>query len=172
MISKEFKEKVEHQSLIRGDSWGRQVLSRICTVDLEREGAVYHFSCWVKFYREEEGSSTQFGRKPSTEINQAMQEIYQYMEDSDECQFSLKSLHDLVDNKYTISEVTVKRKLIEHYGDHITITATQKKVPVVCFRNQCNQILSDHWYIKKRKMRRKKKYASWRKLVKLQENIL
>lgn len=59
---------------------GRNVYCRICAVDLEVVGAVYHNACWTNFKRED--ALLTLGRAPSDEISKAMEIIYNYLEGS------------------------------------------------------------------------------------------
>lgn len=44
-----FKNKVEQEAVDIGDSQGRQVIGRICKLDLKKEHAQYYFTCWIQF---------------------------------------------------------------------------------------------------------------------------
>jgi hypothetical protein len=136
------KENIEKQAISRKDKWGRQVFSRIYTVKLKDVRPKYHYGCWKSFMRE---SSNSVGRPQDNDLCKAMEVIYSYLEQNDDCQFTITELCDLVED-YKISIRTMKHKLKEHYGDDIYITDTQSKVPVVCFRNSSDRIIHEHWY--------------------------
>ena len=38
------------------------------------------------------------------------------------------------------------KKLLEYYGDQITITSIPGKPSIVCFRDTADCILNDNWY--------------------------
>ena len=122
---------------------------RISSVDLKCVGAVYHRACWIKFKKGK--TFTTPGRAPSDDISQAMEIIYDFMEESEDSQFSIKKLLNLVAMKYTISEMTIRRKLSEHYGNRIVLASTKKKISVVCFRTHGAKIINDRWYEEKMK---------------------
>ncbi|KYN28333.1 hypothetical protein ALC57_02246 [Trachymyrmex cornetzi] len=78
-----------------------------------------------------------------------METIYNYLENSDDCQFSLHELINQIEG-YVPHETTIKHKLKEKYGDDIIITVNRKKTPTVCFRNIGHAILSDNWYVSRK----------------------
>lgn len=77
-----------------------------------------------------------------------MEVIFHFIENIDDCQFSLSDLINRLKD-YVPSELTVKRKLKEKYGDEIIIVTNTKKVTAICFRNTGYTILSNHWYEQK-----------------------
>lgn len=144
VLDSAFQDKVKMYAESRNDKTGRQVISRICSVDLKAVGAAYHRNCWATFRRDNIHSAP--GRTPSEEIFEGMKLVYDYLEGNDDCQFSLKELFKVSGLQGKCSELTMKTKLIEHFGDRIIITCTQNRVPVVCFRNRSEKIIYDRWY--------------------------
>lgn len=145
-----FKSNVEKRALSRKDRWGRQVFSRVCSVNVEEVRPKYHYVCWKKFMCENPASTFMPGRPKDNSISQAMEFVYSYMEQSDDSQFSILELCEVVED-YGVSVQTMKVRLKEHYGDDISITSTQSKVPVVCFRSCGDRIIRDHWYQERKK---------------------
>lgn len=90
--SSDFKQKIESNVLLIRDTWGRNVIGRISSEDSVL--AVYHKSCWAKFSRigstEKRSPKAPTAAVPSQDASDAMNVIYQYMEDRDDCQFSLR----------------------------------------------------------------------------------
>ena len=79
-----------------------------------------------------------------------MEIIYSYLEQSDDCQFSIHDLCEEVED-HDISVQTMKHRLVERYGHDIIITTTQTKVPIVCFCNCGDRIIHDQWYKERKK---------------------
>ena len=48
--------------------------------------------------------------------------------------------------EYRPVESTLKKKLVEKYGNNIENSESPYKPTVVCFRNTCDPILSNSWY--------------------------
>lgn len=152
--SNDLKQKIKCKALLRRDRWGRNVLGRMSSEDLVAASAVYHQPCWVRFSRgstEEKSPKHPPAAVPNQDVSDAMNVIYQYMEDSDDCQFSVKELHDLVaeNKKKYICETTIKRRLLEQYQDNILIASTKKKASVVCFRAHGEKVLNNNWHKQK-----------------------
>lgn len=126
-----FQESVKEMAKKRNDTLGRLLLKRLSgSVDLVAEEAVYHKDCLTSFFRPVSGVKR--GRPESDEIRNAMDEIFRILEESDDCQFSLKELTENL--SYIPTLKTIKRKLVEKYGDDIIISSLQNRDVVICFR--------------------------------------
>lgn len=122
------------------DDWSREVTSRIRGVDLVGEGARYHRPCYGKFCRPR-ASGKPSGRPLDESIKSSMERIFNYLEENkDDCEFSLSELRDVVDDDPP-TNVTIKKKLVEKYGDDIVITSHVGRTPIISFRN--NEVLDN-----------------------------
>lgn len=112
-------------------------------MDLVAEVAQYHRPCYARFCLPTRSSGATLGRPEDAEIADGMARVYKYLqENEDKCQFSLRELSSLLDNPP--SDATLKRKLIEHYGDDLVITSLVGRTPIVSFRT--HHVLLDSWY--------------------------
>lgn len=66
------------------------------TCDLKKECTQYYFTCWVQIFRQQVGPSSTVGGKCSDDLANPIEDIYEYMESSSDCPFSVKDLIDLV----------------------------------------------------------------------------
>lgn len=82
------------------------------------------------------------------DVTSALEVIFNFIKNSDECQFSLSKLMNLIKG-YVPTEKTIKRKLKEKYGNDIILSTNKNKVCIVCFRNTGYKILTNHWYEQK-----------------------
>lgn len=152
----------------RNDTWGKQVKKRILPVnDLVAADAEYHRACHKKFILKV--AQKKVGRPEDELVNAAMEKIYCILEDSDDCQHSINDLIDELDGyvmivleiKNVCSKIyhiinfflsfcpdlkTVKYKLLQKYGEQISITTLKNRTPVVSFKTVGHKILSDHSY--------------------------
>ena len=75
----------------RNDDWGRIVSARLGNViDLVAAEAKYHNSCYTKFYKVP--SSRKRGRPEDDELAAAFGHLFAFLEDNDECQYSVDEL--------------------------------------------------------------------------------
>lgn len=139
----------------RNDDWGKSVLVRLASViDLVAAEGRYHRQCYQYFLRPGSalpGSAPLQGRQVDEEKSSAFQLLCKFLEDNDECQFTIDELLSTL-NTLNPTEVNVyskkhlKRKLEKHYGEFITITETKGKCSTVCFSGCSSRILTDKWY--------------------------
>jgi len=67
--------------------------------DLIAEDAIYHRKCYQYFFKLEQDSTGQpskVGRPTSSEVTSTMQKIFEELENSEECQFSINDLLDKI----------------------------------------------------------------------------
>lgn len=141
------KEEVLKHAKKRKDKWGTEVKSRLAPVhDLVAAEAKFHRTCYFNFIKEENKQDTP-GRPRTTEVHDAMNQIFQFLEESDDCQFSLTELTEQIKG-YVPHVNTIKKELIKKYGNDIFITSNKNKTVTVCFKNVGHKILCDNWYTK------------------------
>lgn len=81
--------------------------------------------------------------------------VCEYIGNENECQFIMKFLIEKMNG--TCVKKTFRNKLIEKYGDDKSITASQGKKKVVCFKNASLKILPDAWYNSKKQIKDKER---------------
>lgn len=136
----------------RKDDWGNEVLLRIqCESDLVSAEAKYQHDCALHFRagRQRNEYCTK-GRPPDIVRVEAFQKLCQYLENNEECQYSLNELAETMDSfldghkgyetKY------LKEKLKQQYGDQIIITNLKGwSENIVTFRDRGHQVLRELW---------------------------
>lgn len=92
----------------RGDKWAQEVLLRLKGIsDLVAVEAIYHERCSVNFVKKP-NIGPKVGRPHVSDVTSAMQVIFDFIENSDDCQFSMPDLINLLKN-YVPSELTIKK---------------------------------------------------------------
>lgn len=133
--------------LARKDKWGDEVVGRISSItDLVAEEAVYHDDCRKNFCRLAKTSNDE----STDHVTAAMEEIYAFMEENNDSQFTLPEIRNAVTGPVP-DDKTIKKKLVEKFGDRVTITvgSNRYQLPIICFTDTAHKILSDSWYEKK-----------------------
>jgi len=116
--------------------------------DLVASEGRYHRDCFKKFIKVEAVRSV--GRPENPVAGEAFQNLCEYINNNDECQYSLSDLLDTMNdmsqpfNCYT--EKHLKRQLLTHYKSDIVITELPGKVNHVSRREKSYKILTDTWY--------------------------
>ena len=145
---------IRNNAKTRNDSWGSEVLLRLASVvDLVAAEGRYHRMCYKYFLRPKcakPGTSVEQERKPDDEKSQAFMKLCEYLQQNDECQYSLDELLSIMTNfdgsSTTYSKKHLKRKLQDHFGNQITISDISGKTCIVCFTQYMKDVLSDEWY--------------------------
>jgi len=100
------------------------------------EEAIYHHDCYKKFLKM--STSLKRGRSESDEIRMAMEEIYRVIEETDDCQFTLKDLN----STFIPDRKTIKQQLIEKYGDDLVIASDGNHSAIFCFKGTSRKLLT------------------------------
>lgn len=151
----EMANKIIEKARMRGDEWGKKIEERISQLlnlntDLVAVNAEYHQKCLKSFYHPPK-SAQKRGFRPSPSVDEAMQVIFSYIdENSDECQFSIQQLLELIEEDSRPHSKTVKSRLQEKYGDQIIISESRRG-PVVSLKRVGDKILYDNWYSNEKK---------------------
>lgn len=74
-----------------------------------------------------------------------MQLIYNYIENHDECQFSLQELQTI--GKEELSDKTILKYLRIKYGDDITIITRPRKDTTICYSGIRSFPVDEFWYL-------------------------
>lgn len=114
--------------------------------DLVAADARYHDSCYKSFVRTNTGGK--IGRPQSETINSAMEEIFNFIESSDDCQFSLDKLKNVCQN-VDLENGIIKIRLKLKYGSRIIITEKPGKLTFICFVDNYQDVLSQAGLITK-----------------------
>ena len=146
----------------RNDEWSETIRARLMNVhDLPAADAIYHQTCNVNFrtnrqlpqlYETDElpaAKKRKVGRPQDEEKNQAFVKVAKFLEDNDDEQITVgdlvekmkEYLNDTESEAYGRSHM--KTKLLEYFGDEITITDINGKPNVVTFRTTATAILQE-----------------------------
>jgi len=121
-------------------------------IDLVPAEAKYHRGCHLEFYSC--GETDRARGQPEDSIkHKAFEELCAYLNENDECQYSISELHNILsqflDEQPGYTTKHLKAKLMDHYGDKVTITKIPGKHGVVSFRDTVHNIIHDKWYTDK-----------------------
>jgi len=142
-----FKDSVIKIAEARGDRYGRIVKNRInFEHDLVAAGAKYHSDCFTSFVKIITGDKA--GRPLDENIVLAMEDIFDYIENNEDCQFTLGELKEVFLD-YVLADKTIISKLIERYGKNIIITKSTT-MTIICFRYTQANIFNRAWYENKK----------------------
>lgn len=125
-----------------------EVLCRLSSInDLVAEKAVYHKDCYIYFLKPTSLKSPKTEIPRDSHVKKAMEEIFNYLERSSDCQFSKDEILGIV-SETKPQWRTIKAELERKYGDRILITQGVNRfcVPVICFRDSGKKIISEAWY--------------------------
>ena len=132
----------------RNDEWGTDVLVRVEAVnDLIAEEAKYHHDCALEFRRCIVGKVNEVPGKSHKE--QAFDKLIEYLEQNDECQYTLNEITELMDSYLDgedgYSVKNLKWKLEKYFGSDIVVTKFIGTRNVITFRDKNHRILKDNW---------------------------
>lgn len=139
----QFKHSILEVARTRSDAISKAVVARIeFDYDLVAAEAKYHQECYTSFLKPTTGGTV--GRPKDEATDLAMQEIFTYIESSNDCQFTLAELKD-VSKILTLDNRTIKLRLKLKYGDKIIITEKPGALTFVCLINSHHEILNQSW---------------------------
>lgn len=122
-----------------------QILERIENINLVQEKARYHKDCYRNFFLKRTEASSSVGRPKTTEVEEAMKEIIDYLDqNSEECQFSLSKVKEAITG-HIPDDRTIKRELEKFYGGNIIITSLVGRPPIITFKDDCNTLMYKQW---------------------------
>ncbi|CAG4987924.1 unnamed protein product [Colias eurytheme] len=138
-----FKESILELAKDRSDDLSKAVVDRInFEYDLVAADAKYHDSCYKSFVRPNAGGK--IGRPQNEDVNAAMEKIYEFLENSNDCQFTLDELKNVCPN-VALDNRVLKVRLKLKYGSRIIITEKPGKLTFICFVDNYQDILSEAW---------------------------
>ncbi|CAH2083873.1 unnamed protein product [Euphydryas editha] len=148
-----FKESVLKIAQSRSDDNSKTITARIgFEHDLVAAEARYHRNCYIYFLKPPTGGKN--GRPRDEAVILAMEEIFAYIENSDDCQFTLGELKRVCKNS-NIDNRTVKLHLKLKYGDKVIITEKPGHLTFISFTDNHYTLLNQAWSEKKNKSKRR-----------------
>lgn len=90
---------IRRRAVERADEWGNIVCAGMDgIIDLVAAEAKYHSKCYQRFSTKGtlEGDGVSSGRPKDAKKQEAFQKLWEYLETSEECQFSVGVLHDFL----------------------------------------------------------------------------
>lgn len=127
----------------RSDGVVKSVVGRIqYEYDLIAAEARYHNDCYNSFLRLSSGGK--IGRPEDNNITLVMEEIFLYIENNEDCQFSLQELKGICKNKVP-DDKTIKKRIKLKYGSRIIITEKQGSLTIICFIDTQHDVLNKFW---------------------------
>lgn len=124
-----FKEYIIKTGELRGDRYGQIMKERAeFGIDLIAAEAKYHDDCFKLFIKIRTGGKV--GRPVNENINLSMYEIFDYIENHEDCQFTLKELVQVI-KEYIPDEKTIMKRLTERYGKNILITRKNTELTII-----------------------------------------
>lgn len=153
----ELSESIRTEANNRHDKWGDEVSVRLSQViDLVSSDGRYHWHCYQTFRKSgslkpEKGAATSKGGSSTDAIREdAFEKMCDYLEQNDECQYAFEELQnmflELNPEIEPYSDIHLKRKLIQRYGNSLNFAVLPGKRSVICFSGAATNILSDNWY--------------------------
>ena len=121
------KSTIANAARERDDEWGQIVISRVeSVIDLVAAEARYHGTCYAHFFKLP--SKHKPGRPQDNDLAEAYENLFSYLSENDECQYSIDELlHKLAEylpqSTELCSEKTLKKKREEHFGDDVIIAS-------------------------------------------------
>lgn len=93
----DFGERLNDICLAINNTFTKDIMKRLTFVDLTAVEGRYHEKCKLDIYAKRDAGSSK-GRPEDETISDRMKIIFDYIDSSDDCQFSLKELHNLIGN--------------------------------------------------------------------------
>lgn len=127
----------------RKDDLGKSLISIITTVPLVDVQARYHDKCFNSFmYVSRESTSA---TSPDPRVENSLQLIYKYIENHEECQFSIKELRAA--GRKELSKQTILKYLKHKYQEDITIITRPRRDTIICYSGSGSFPIDEFWYL-------------------------
>jgi hypothetical protein len=144
----EIRENILKRCDEREDEWGERVKTRLLSVsDLVAPEARYHKYCYRDFCTSK--PTDKLDSKHQTQLKESFYKLCKHIEESDECQFTLKELQDLLKQisclQETYSDRHLKNLLKEHFKDRLFISNISGRKNVLCLSDHAHKLV-DQWY--------------------------
>ena len=109
-----------------------------------------HFKSQDHHGPKKRAAATKGGSSTDAKREDAFEKLCDYLEENDECQYSFEDLQNmflqLSPEVEAYSDIHLKRKLIQRYGNSLKFAVLSGKRNAICFGGATNSILSDNWY--------------------------
>lgn len=119
---------------IQKDDYYREMHKRISDViDLQTLGAKYHADCLKLLHKSMEQTDVQKKISPLIlKIDAAMEEIYKYIEENEDCQFTMLELKNIITTDHIPDEKTIRKRIIDRNHDDIVISCKFGANTIIC----------------------------------------
>ncbi|GFX42924.1 hypothetical protein TNCV_5072881 [Trichonephila clavipes] len=109
---------------VQKNDYYREIYQRISGItDLQALQAKYHADCYNLIRNSIHLSNVDKKVAPrSLMIDTAMEQIYTYIEENDNSQFTMQELRNAITTEYIPDEKTIRKRLIDRYHDDIMIS--------------------------------------------------
>lgn len=142
VTSNDFKTSILNLIKDRRDDHSREIFKRITGVsDLVSRHAVYHKNCFLQLHNYVPEDKERKTHKQITLVDAAMNTIFDFIEQNDDCQFTLEELKDKVSG-HVPDNKTILSRLRNNYGDNIVISCQSSYFTIICFKDKEHDILS------------------------------
>ena len=153
------RDKIFEVCAERQDLWAVEVKSRLeFIIDLPAADAMYHHNCYTNFIRGRQPpcqSISESGRYDDSVKLNLFTEMCEWFESCNDQLCSLVELREWMIKKsgnedmvYTVQ--SIKRKLIERYGDHLFFGELHGRRDIVCLKNMASYIINAKWYAERK----------------------
>ncbi|XP_057652703.1 uncharacterized protein LOC130891766 [Diorhabda carinulata] len=150
------KDRIIEKALYKQDDYSRKIVDRIKDANLILIKAIYHEDCYTTLVQKSP-TTRKKGRPEDKNIILAFEKVCDYINESDERQFTLRELlervQDNLPNEGTISMKTLKMKLQKKYGDGIVFATSFIKPSSIYFLDSGVKHREELRNEKKRKLR-------------------
>lgn len=121
---------------LQKDDFCREIHKRISGImDLQSLGAKYHTDCYQSIKNSAQAHNVDKKIHPRIlMVDIAMEQIYKYIEENDDCQFSLQELKNILSTEYIPDDKTIKSRLTSQYGDNIIFSSKFGSNTIICLK--------------------------------------
>lgn len=149
----EFQDTIKQKCVERNDSWSQEVFNRISSVlDLPAADALYHQNVNFRTLRQiprsyldicETPQKKSPGRPDYIDINERFKTVVSYVEEHEGTILNLSDLVKVMEDscgERAYTKKHFKSKLLDHFGENISISTLEGKEDKVCLRRKLSTI--------------------------------
>lgn len=143
-----FSDSLVNFIAVQKNDYYREIHKRIAGItDLQTLEAKYHFDCYNSIKNSINLINVEKKISPRiVMIDTAMEQIYKYIEENDDCQFTMQELKNVITTEHIPDEKTIRKRLIDRYHDDIVISTKFGSNTIICFKKMNHDILTENWY--------------------------